>query len=29
MRARVPDTAYRYLGSILLIALFVGSKEPE
>jgi predicted small integral membrane protein len=29
MRGPVLDTAYRYLGSILLIALFIGSKEPE
>jgi predicted small integral membrane protein len=29
MRGPVLDTAYRYLGSILLIALFVGSREPE
>ena len=29
MRGPVLDTAYRYLGSILLIELFVGSKEPE
>lgn len=29
MRGPVLDTAYRYLGSILLIALFVASKEPE
>lgn len=28
MRGPVLDTAYRYLGSILLIALFVASKEP-
>jgi predicted small integral membrane protein len=29
LRGPVLDTAYRYLGSILLIALFVASKEPE
>lgn len=29
MRGPVLDTVYRYLGSILLIALFVASKEPE
>jgi predicted small integral membrane protein len=29
MRGTVLDTAYRYLGSILLIALFIASKEPE
>ena len=29
MRVPVLDTVYRYLGSILLIALFIASKEPE
>jgi predicted small integral membrane protein len=29
MRGPVLDTVYRYLGSILLIAVFVASKEPE
>jgi predicted small integral membrane protein len=29
MRGPVLDTVYRYLGSILLIALFIASKEPE
>jgi predicted small integral membrane protein len=29
MRGSVLDTAFRYLGSVLLIALFIASKEPE
>ena len=29
MRVPVLDTVYRYLGSILLIALFIASNEPE
>ena len=29
MGGLVLNTAYRYLGSILLIALFIASKEPE
>jgi predicted small integral membrane protein len=29
LRGPVLDTAYRYLGSVLLIALFIANKEPE
>jgi len=29
MRGPVQDTVYHYLGSILLIALFIASKAPE
>jgi hypothetical protein len=29
LRGAVLDTAYRYLGSIMLIAPFIPSKEPE
>jgi predicted small integral membrane protein len=29
MRGPVLDTAYRYLGSILLIALFIAGKDPD
>lgn len=29
MRGPVLDTAYRYSGSILLITLFIASKEPD
>jgi len=29
MRGPVLDTAFRYLGSVLLIALFISSAEPE
>jgi predicted small integral membrane protein len=29
LRGPVLDTAYRYLGSVVLIALFIANKEPE
>jgi predicted small integral membrane protein len=29
MRVPVLDTAYRYLGSVLLIALFIAAREPD